>query len=217
MKATVYWLHLPTHSDIYSEGYVGVSTNYEIRIDDHFQMINSGKHENAHLLNAIRRSGNTILKVIVAQGTEDYCYKLESKLRPKREIGWNIAEGGNKPPSQKNKIWINDGKNHKRINLVDREKYTDWNDGRINVFSEDEKNRRKHMYLGNNNPFFGKKHSQKTKEKNSEWHLGRLPSNAKKTTFEGIEYESLADASRQTGISTYLIQKEVSKCKLVSQ
>ena len=31
-KACVYWLHLPEHNDMFSEGYIGVSVNPSYRL-----------------------------------------------------------------------------------------------------------------------------------------------------------------------------------------
>lgn len=95
MIHTVYWIRHKDHTDIFSEGYIGVSKNVEKRWNDHF---NSPK--NKHLKNAISKYGlDVLVKTIVIVGEEKYCYDLESKLRPNKKIGWNIAEGGKKPPS----------------------------------------------------------------------------------------------------------------------
>lgn len=53
---------------------------------------------------------------------------------------------------------------------------------------------------GNNNPFFGKQHSEETKKRLSEKRKGKKPSNMKQVIIDNIVYESLAEASRQTGI-----------------
>lgn len=54
--------------------------------------------------------------------------------------------------------------------------------------------------LGMNNPFFGKQHSEETKKRLSEKRKGKKPSNMKQVIIDNIVYESLAEASRQTGI-----------------
>jgi group I intron endonuclease len=53
---------------------------------------------------------------------------------------------------------------------------------------------------GSNNSFFGKKHSEENKNKQREKMLGKKPTNMKKVSIDGILYESLAEATRQTGI-----------------
>lgn len=79
---------------MFSQGYVGVSKNTEERFYRH------SKHsENQHLKAAIKKYGwNNLVKQIVLIGEEKYCYDLETKIRPIRQLGWNIAEGGTKPP-----------------------------------------------------------------------------------------------------------------------
>jgi hypothetical protein len=53
---------------------------------------------------------------------------------------------------------------------------------------------------GENNPFFGKHHSEETKKQNSEKHLGIKPVNMKRVQIGDKEFESLASASIETGI-----------------
>jgi hypothetical protein len=52
----------------------------------------------------------------------------------------------------------------------------------------------------NNNPFFGKQHSEETKKILSEKRKGKKPTNMTQVQIDDIVYESLAEASRQTGI-----------------
>ena len=211
MEASVYWLRLTNHSDIRSEGYVGVSINPDRRLSKHMRLVESGEHENAHLINAIRKSGNTIVQDIVATGDEKYCYLLESKLRPDREIGWNIAPGGLLPPSCKTKVWINNGSKETRVERSDLDKYEGWKRGRLYTHSEEEKKCRSKRYSGKDNPFYGKKHDPETIEKLSQSCLGRVPWNARPVKFRGIQYDSISDASRKTGAKMHVIQKEVLK------
>ena len=51
-----------------------------------------------------------------------------------------------------------------------------------------------------NNPFFGKQHSKDTKKKISESRKGKKPTNMKQVIIDNIIYESLVEASRQTGV-----------------
>ena len=53
---------------------------------------------------------------------------------------------------------------------------------------------------GENNPFFGKHHSKKAKEQNRKKHLGIKPVNVIKVMIDGIEYESIRDASEKLNI-----------------
>jgi group I intron endonuclease len=53
---------------------------------------------------------------------------------------------------------------------------------------------------GVKNPFFGKQHSEETKNKLSEKRKGKKPTNMTQVVIDDIIYESLSEASRQTGI-----------------
>jgi hypothetical protein len=53
---------------------------------------------------------------------------------------------------------------------------------------------------GNNNPFFGKQHSEDTKNKIREKRMGKKPSNMKQVMIDNTIYESLTAASKQTGL-----------------
>jgi hypothetical protein len=79
---------------MFSQGYIGVSTNTKARFQRHSKY--SG---NQHLKAAIKKYGwDNLVKQIILIGEEKYCYDLETKIRPTKQIGWNIAEGGEKPP-----------------------------------------------------------------------------------------------------------------------
>lgn len=62
---------------------------------------------------------------------------------------------------------------------------------------------------GEDNPFFGKTHSDHTKNLISKANLGRMPKNTIPVVFRGISYKSLSEASRITGLTRYKIAKEL--------
>ena len=103
MIAEIYWIRAEHHSDITSEGYIGVSKNSKKRwLYGHKWGTLKGRHANCHLSNAINKYGwNSLLKTIILIGDENYCYEIEKKLRPVENIGWNLAVGGHKPPVAK--------------------------------------------------------------------------------------------------------------------
>jgi len=89
----VYWIHLPEHTDMTVDGYVGVAKDFEQRMFAHKSCAKTGKDYT--LYNSIRKHGwDALVKEIVAISDENYCLELEKKLRPKERIGWNIAIGG---------------------------------------------------------------------------------------------------------------------------
>lgn len=103
MSAQVYWIRAEHHSDIKSEGYVGVSKNAKKRWEyGHKWAHAKGRHDNPKLSHAIAKYGwESLVKTVVVIADESYCYDLENKLRPSNEIGWNLVPGGCKPPVSK--------------------------------------------------------------------------------------------------------------------
>ena len=78
--AHVYWLHLPEHKDFLTEGYIGAASDIAARLRSH-----------KHRFKAI---WDKVVVELLVESTIDYCFELEAKLRPHRNIGWNIAIGG---------------------------------------------------------------------------------------------------------------------------
>ena len=94
MSHAVYWIRCQDHTDMFSQGYIGVSKDSQRRFVQHQR-----KSENVHLKNAIKKYGwDTLVKTEILISDEAYCLDIESKLRPKAGIGWNIVAGGGSPP-----------------------------------------------------------------------------------------------------------------------
>lgn len=55
--------------------------------------------------------------------------------------------------------------------------------------------------IGSNNPFFGKQHTKEAKEKMSEKRKGKKPVNQRAVLIDGVEYESVTEASRQLKVA----------------
>lgn len=97
---TVYWIHLPNHTDINSEGYVGVSNNPRRRFLEHLNDSKVRNDKNPFFGRVLKKHEHEITQTIIFQGTEEGCYSLEELLRPNKNIGWNANKGGSKPPSK---------------------------------------------------------------------------------------------------------------------
>lgn len=111
-RCSVYWLRLPEHTDMFTQGYVGISNNTRKRFSAHKKA-----SQNPHLLHAIQKHGfDNIIKQIVLISDKDYCLDIEQKLRPTKMIGWNLEAGGGCPPALKNKASFEKG-------------FTPWNKG----------------------------------------------------------------------------------------
>ncbi len=122
----IYWIHLPYHTDLFSQGYIGVSKVPKKRLNEHFRLLKHGQHENPILMNAFKKYGIQLIQTVVLTGSESYCYEMEERIRPTDHIGWNINKGGFKPPSQKGRKWTEE----ERLKLKDR---TPWNKGKKGV------------------------------------------------------------------------------------
>jgi len=91
---SVYWVRHQDHTDIFSQGYVGISSKPKLRWNHHVS-----KPTNTHMKNAIAKYGwANLVKQVVLVASNDYCLDIEKKLRPVDFIGWNQAAGGGMPP-----------------------------------------------------------------------------------------------------------------------
>jgi hypothetical protein len=92
----VYWIREKSHTDLTSQGYVGVSSKVEKRFASHKGMWSG---TNVHLKNAIKKYGwDNLQKEVLLIAEKDYCLEIEKKLRPADKIGWNLVMGGGHPP-----------------------------------------------------------------------------------------------------------------------
>lgn len=98
-KRMAYVYHICRSKDKYdvSKGYIGVSIKPSVRMKTHRNKV---RHQNPHLYNAMNKYDDTIIYALI-YSTEKACYALEKSLRPRRNMGWNIAIGGSSPPSPK--------------------------------------------------------------------------------------------------------------------
>ena len=91
----VYWIRKVEHTNIYTEGYVGVSTNVERRWREHITEARANRHPNSFLCNVINKHyPDNLIFEIVYLSNENNCYNYEEMLRPETNIGWNLRSGG---------------------------------------------------------------------------------------------------------------------------
>lgn len=94
--SVVYWIHNEEHTDMYSQGYVGI-TIYPAkdRWINHRSASRRTANKNCKILNsALRKYDSLIYEVILVANSREYCERIEGLLRPTQGIGWNIARGG---------------------------------------------------------------------------------------------------------------------------
>jgi predicted GIY-YIG superfamily endonuclease len=115
MTTCVYWIRSVDHTDMMSQGYIGVSGRFDRRMWEHYH-----QNGNRHLKHAIQKYGwDNLVKTQILIADEDYCLDIETKLRPKDKIGWNIVKGGGHPPSTPwNKGIPADPEHIKKMNVI---------------------------------------------------------------------------------------------------
>ena len=174
MNSSVYWIHHPDHTNMFTQGYIGVSNNIKARWNRH-----KGQTQNPYLKNAINKYGwDSLVKEILLVSTEKYCLRIESKLRSIKEIGWNIIEGGGMPPKNSK------GKGYKQLVPTKsisqfKKGFTPWNKGipmstetkdKVSIAklgtvrSIDSRKKQSEAIKGSNNHNYGKQVPQKTKD-----------------------------------------------------
>lgn len=93
----LYWIHYPDQTNPESEGYIGITSDFSKRIKTH-----SKYTKYAHIKNRIE--SGAIATILQENLTKEQAEVLEASYRPEENIGWNIAKGGNIPPSRKGKV-----------------------------------------------------------------------------------------------------------------
>ena len=87
----LYWIRAEEHTDIYSEGYVGITTNFTERLRAHKK-----NRRKTPLTDAIKKYGWEALtfQIQITNITKDEALFLEKLYRPTVNIGWNNQAGG---------------------------------------------------------------------------------------------------------------------------
>lgn len=161
----VYWIHNDQETDITTQGYVGITKDLDRRIKQH-------KVVNKHII-----EGRNVDLFLC--GDKEFCKEVEYNLRPKKNIGLNIASGGGMPPdvtgikrSEKTRYLIsihNVGFKGRKHSDETKEKMSESRKGIGRPHTEETK---KHLSeiakLRNKNPMLGRKHSEKTRQLISE-------------------------------------------------
>jgi predicted GIY-YIG superfamily endonuclease len=94
MIYNLYWIHQKDHTDMFTQGYIGITCRLKQRLYRHKKFT-----QNTHLKNAVKKYGwDNLVKTVILIADETYCLMVESQLRSLKNIGWNIIEGGGKPP-----------------------------------------------------------------------------------------------------------------------
>jgi len=209
----VYWLHLPEHSDMRTQGYIGVTNNPKQRLWEHFNDVKTNKHCNPYLSRILKKYPKQIIQTIVFEGEKNVCYEYEEELRPSKNIGWNLNKGGDCPPSALGRTLSNE---HKR-------KIGKANSGRVYVCSDKTKQK---ISVATTGKVLTEEHKQKirearkhqifteeTKKKLSVSHLGNVPGNAKSIQTPLGTFTSISRAAKSHNVVTKTIINWLKKNK----
>lgn len=88
---SVYWIKLESHTDAYTEGYIGITTNLKERLRSHKK-----NKRQSHFTSAIKCYGwdDLIVEVLHEGLTLQEALSTEFSYRPTIKIGWNCQRGG---------------------------------------------------------------------------------------------------------------------------
>lgn len=104
-KYTVYWIRHPLHTDMFSEGYIGItSKSLKERLRGHLDATKRhyGSSKQTVVGRALLKYGqDTLVMEAICYCDKEYAQYLEREMRPEKKIGWNIAIGGDIPPGVK--------------------------------------------------------------------------------------------------------------------
>ena len=94
--AVLYWLHLKDDTDVFTQGYVSVTTRLiEIRFKEHCtKFFNYYNPYNPLHLAFAKYGVENIVITRLCVCTEKEAYNLEKTFRPFEYMGWNSAQGG---------------------------------------------------------------------------------------------------------------------------
>lgn len=141
-KCTIYWAHLPEHTDPMTEGYIGITKrNLDIRKKEHYQLVANGSQKLFH--KKLRKHNNIIWTVI------GFCFSVHTSLIIERAFRtnikgtWNSQKGGNSFPNMNEDI-------RRKIGVANSG--NKWDDKRKQNMS----NKMKGRFIGELNPMFGK-------------------------------------------------------------
>lgn len=98
--AVLYWMHLKDNTDVFTQGYVGVTTRLiEVRFKEHCsRFYNSYNPYNPLHLAFAKHGTENIVLTRLCVCTEKQAYELEKMFRPFEYMGWNTVEGGRVSP-----------------------------------------------------------------------------------------------------------------------
>lgn len=98
IRYEVYWIHLPEHTDILTQGYIGLTgKGTHRRFLSHKNSSKNPKLSHKIISKAFNKYGDCLVVDTLVVCDKDYAKYLENALRPSDFIGWNMNAGGYTP------------------------------------------------------------------------------------------------------------------------
>lgn len=91
-SSSLYWIHLPSHNNIFEQGYIGITNNAKARFNRHLNDAKKGSQYSIH--RAIRKYKDELVFSIIHVADYETIMRLETIYRNEINIGWNINAGG---------------------------------------------------------------------------------------------------------------------------
>lgn len=86
----VYWIREKDHSDIYTQGYVGITKKVlKERVREHKK-----NKKNSIVAGKLRQHKDLVWTVVHEVNTLEEALAIEASYRPSQNIGWNLQKGG---------------------------------------------------------------------------------------------------------------------------
>lgn len=172
--------------------YIGSTQNYQKRITQHFSCLRNNRHHNIHLQRAFNKYGeeNFIYGIVEGEIPEDALFAIEQKHIDLNVGGYNLgpAGGGDNISNHPNKDQIAE-----KIRLANIKRYTEMSPEQKETLSENKRGEKNGNWRGGgpkcscgkrmakasntcancrnrngeNNPFYGKRHTEEMKQKAS--------------------------------------------------
>lgn len=139
-----------------SEGYVGITKNPMRRLNEH----KTGCNHRSRIFPALQKYEDIELIILHSDLTIEEAKALEKHYRPRKEIGWNLAEGGGAPPSAKGRAILEKNKKYGDANPAKRPEVRQKISERVRAHIE----KNGHHFTGKSRP----EHSSLMKEKKGE-------------------------------------------------
>ena len=99
-ECVVYWKHTEDMCHDYTDGYIGITNNFEERMKQH--------HRDAFVRNSsytvherMRTYNEDVVTDIIFEGSRKDCEQLEFDLRKRWHVGWNMCMGGGSPAKER--------------------------------------------------------------------------------------------------------------------